>query len=502
MHTSYKMNKSKTVRKKGARPQSAKTAVINLTDLMRIQREIIPSINEEKNRRLYDEKLKENSNSHILKFKGDGLRVDNNNLDFYYDKIKEKFIDEELRKRKIDEIEREFAQNEKRTINDRAKKLIFLNQDDIKEFRSSMLLSDCMNERKYQQDIKNKQKATNDFIEEKYHLQDLENMAKYDQKEKEKNDLLIRKKKEQTRIIKEQMEEVKMKKIQEYQEKEIEGFMAHQDYLDGVKEDEIKAEKEKERKNKLREEFIQGNEEAKVRKRERLLKEIEDEKKREEFRLEKDRLEEIKKKKAEEILKRQQNERQKMIDKQYDYLMSLQKKEEKILEKQKKEDEEKKFLEDKKKLDRFNKMKREMEEDRNEQMEQKQRIKNQQRKDENNFLDNWKMRMKQLERDEKQEKEEKRKRNKEIQSYQLNQIKEKKDKEIVKKEKDKIISKDTEKMLKKEKDEYMEYVLGWVDIYRQQGKDITPLMVEINKYRRRNNLNTEYEIKSKSKYEQ
>ena len=57
-------------------------------------------------------------------------------------------------------------------------------------------------------------------------------------------------------------------------------------------------------------------------------------------------------------------------------------------------------------------------------------------------------------------------------------------------------------MLKKEKDEYMEYVLGWVDIYKQQGKDITPLMIEINKYRRRNNLNTEYEIKSKSKYEQ
>ena len=37
---------------------------------------------------------------------------------------------------------------------------------------------------------------------------------------------------------------------------------------------------------------------------------------------------------------------------------------------------------------------------------------------------------------------------------------------------------------------------------RQQGKDITPLMIEINKYRRRNNLNTEFEIKSKSKYEQ
>ena len=84
----------------------------------------------------------------------------------------------------------------------------------------------------------------------------------------------------------------------------------------------------------------------------------------------------------------------------------------------------------------------------------------------------------------------------------MNQIKEKKSNEIKKKDKDNVISKDTDKMLKKEKDEYMEYVLGWVDIYKKQGKDITPLMIEINKYRRRNNMNTEYEIKSKSKYEQ
>ena len=31
------------------------------------------------------------------------------------------------------------------------------------------------------------------------------------------------------------------------------------------------------------------------------------------------------------------------------------------------------------------------------------------------------------------------------------------------------------------------------EIYKQQGKDITPLMSEINKYRRRNHLNKDYE---------
>ena len=231
MHTSYRMNRPKSSKKRNPRPQSAKTGVINLTDLMRIQREIIPSINEEKNRRLYDQKLKENSNAHILKFRGDGLRVDKNNLGYYYDQIKTKYIDEEMRKRQIDEIEKEFAENEKRTVNDRAKKIIFQNQDDIKEFRSKMLLSDCMNERKYQQEIKNLKKATNDYIEEKFHAQDLENMAKYDKKEKEKYDLLLKKKNEQMKIINEQMQEAKEKKIKEFQEKEIEGFLARQDFI-------------------------------------------------------------------------------------------------------------------------------------------------------------------------------------------------------------------------------------------------------------------------------
>jgi len=81
------------------------------------------------------------------------------------------------------------------------------------------------------------------------------------------------------RIINEQMQEAKFRRIKDNQEKEIEAFMARQHYLDGVKEGEIKAEKERERKNKLKEEFIKGKEEAKVRKRNKIPQEIEDEKK-------------------------------------------------------------------------------------------------------------------------------------------------------------------------------------------------------------------------------
>ena len=71
---------------------------------------------------------------------------------------------------------------------------------------------------------KNLKKATNDYIEEKFHAQDLENMAKYDKKEKEKYDLLLKKKNEQMKIINEQMQEAKEKKMKEFQEKEIHLF--------------------------------------------------------------------------------------------------------------------------------------------------------------------------------------------------------------------------------------------------------------------------------------
>ena len=496
--TYYKDTQKK---RKGARPQSAKAGMINLSDLMRIQREIIPSINEEKNRDIYEKKLKQNSNAHMLNFKGQGLHVDKNNSGYYYDKVKSNYIAEEMRKRKLDEIEKEFSQREKKTINDRAKKMLFENQDDIKEFKSKMLLSDCMNERKFQQDIKNLQKQQNNFIEEKFYAQELENMANYDKKEKLKNDLYKQKKNEQMKIIKNQVEESKIKRLQEFQEKEVEGFMIHQDYLDGVKADQKAAEEENIRKKKLRDDFIKGNEEAKERKREKLIKEREEEKKIEEFRLAKEKLEDVKKKKAAEILKRQQNERQKMIDKQFEVLMGLKQKEEKILEKQKKEDEEKKILEEKIKKEKYEQLLKDMEHERSEQIAEKQQKKIQQKKDDNNFMDSWKIRIKQLERDEKDEKEKIRNRNKEIQKYQLNQIKEKKDQNLIDKERDKNICYDTNKLLKDEKDEYMEYVLGWVDIYKKQGKDITPLMIEINKYRRRNNLNTEFEVKSKSKYQ-
>ena len=92
-----------------------RTATINLSDFMRIQKEIIPSKNALIERKNYDEKLKTASRGHILNFP-------DSNVKNFNEKQKEKFLRDEMRRRKIDEIEKEYQEKEKNLVNMRAKK--------------------------------------------------------------------------------------------------------------------------------------------------------------------------------------------------------------------------------------------------------------------------------------------------------------------------------------------------------------------------------------------
>ena len=96
--------------------------------------------------------------------------------------------------------------------------------------------------------------------------------------------------------------------------------------------------------------------------------------------------------------------------------------------------------------------------------------------------------MKQLDQDEKEEKKQIRQRNKEVQQYQLQQMKDKKMRATQDFEKRNEIAIQTQKLLKDEHDDYFEYVTGWINEYQKQGKDITPLLLELKRYKKRNNL--------------
>ena len=471
------------------RPRTAKVGYINLSDFRRIQNEII---NEPKQtREQYEQTLRAYNQTHLSKFPEE-IKP---NLK---EREKEEFIQNELRRRKLDEIENEYNLKEKEMYRENAKKLNFLNQDDIKSFNSKLLTSDCLNERKFQENINKLKKETEKKINERYYQKELEQMEEFDRKENEKLKILNQKKQEQMKIINDQLQQARMKKLEEKEEKDIEGLIMQKQYEKGLEEDKKKEEEKRQHQKFLMQEFIEGNQQAQKLKQENAKKELELDRKIQLEKMKKDKLEDLKKKHAKEIFEKKQEIRQKIIDEQIKNLEEIKQEQERILNKQIKEAEEKKDKEEKIKQARYNKLKKEMEENREKKRKENELKKIKAKKDDKDFIENWKMRMKQLEKDEQEEKNLLYKRNKDLQKYHINQINEHKKKEEIEKNKKKGIQEKTRNIIKDERDDYMEYVLGWVDKYQKEGKDITPLIIEINKYRRRNGLN-EFEIKSRYK---
>ena len=458
-----------------------RTATINLSDFMRIQNEIIPSKNAIVERKNYDEKLKNASRAHILNFPDSKVKNFN-------EKQKEKFLRDEMRKRQIDQIEKEYQQREKNLVNMRAKKINFENQDDIKSFHSQLLVSDCLNERRFQQDIKRQKKEMEDNLNKRYHEMEIEKMREYDKNEELKKQKEEMKKKERMQIIDDQIKEMKFKRLQDYQEKEVEGVLMKAEIEKNLEEDKKKEEEIKKNQKFQMEEFIKANEALQQKKKEKIEKEKEEDRKIELYAMKKEKLEDLKKKVAKENFDRKQAERQKMIDAQIKNLAEIKKNQERIFEKQVKEAEEKKEREEEIKKQRYDKLFKEMQENRELKRKQNQEKKLKQKKEDLAFMDSWKDRMKQLERDEKEEQMQIKKRNKELAEFQRSQYAEKKKKAVDEFRKITDRAYVTEKMIKDEEDDYMEYVMRWVEQYKREGKDIKPLIIEINKWRKRHGM--------------
>ena len=458
-----------------------RTATINLSDFMRIQNEIIPSKNAIVERKNYDEKLKNASRAHILNFPDSKVKNFN-------EKQKEKFLRDEMRKRQIDQIEKEYQQREKNLVNMRAKKINFENQDDIKSFHSQLLVSDCLNERRFQQDIKRQKKEMEDNLNKRYHEMEIEKMREYDKNEELKKQKEEMKKKERMQIIDDQIKEMKFKRLQDYQEKEVEGVLMKAEIEKNLEEDKKKEEEIKKNQKFQMEEFVKANEALQQKKKEKIEKEKEEDRKIELYAMKKEKLEDLKKKVAKENFDRKQAERQKMIDAQIKNLAEIKKNQERIFEKQVKEAEEKKEREEEIKKQRYDKLFKEMQENRELKRKQNQEKKLKQKKEDLAFMDSWKDRMKQLERDEKEEQMQIKKRNKELAEFQRSQYAEKKKKAVDEFRKITDRAYATEKMIKDEEDDYMEYVMRWVEQYKREGKDIKPLIIEINKWRKRHGM--------------
>jgi hypothetical protein len=457
---------------------------ITYSDFLRIKNEIVPSNEELERRKAYDERLKEISKNRAKKWP-DSLEMKKKyQLEF----TKRKFLEEENRRRKIDEEEAKFQKIQNNLVVERAKNLLFMEQEPVKRFNATMMYSDMLKEREFQDDIKQKKKSINDLIEKKFYEQELKKMEEFDKKELEKKRLEELKKLERMKIVNEQLQESKIKRIQDYQEKIVEGELMKIAMKKALEEDKRKEEELNRLKAEQRQQFIDSNIELEKLKEEKRKKELEEDKKIEEFAFKKQQLEDLRKKVENDKFKEKQAQRQKLIDAQIEYLTNLKNKEDARIEKSIKESEEKKQAEEKKKQDRFNMLQAEIKQQREDVKRKKEEQKLKEKNEDMKFVEEWKNKMKLLEQQERDEKIAKKIRDKNLAEYQRLQLEEKK--RIAKADFYKL-NEDAYKIkyqLGKEDDDFIKYAEYWIREYKKQGKNINPMLLELKSYKKLNNF--------------
>ena len=217
-------------------------------------------------------------------------------------------------------------------------------------------------------------------------------------------------------------------------------------------------------------------------------KEIEEDKKIQEFAFKKQQLADLRKKIEEEKEKEKQRQRDKLEAAQMAYYNSMKKNENEILEKSLKEAEDRNALEAKKEKEKRDKMMNDIKEQIKIDKERKEaeRIKN--REEDMQYIDDYKRKLKILEDAEKEEWLAKRQKNKDLADYQKLQYEERKRLAL---DNFRQFNEDSYKNLRRleiEDDDFIKYAEYWIKEYKQQGKNITPLLLELKRYKRNYSL--------------
>ena len=235
----------------------------------------------------------------------------------------------------------------------------------------------------------------------------------------------------------------------------------------------------------MRDEFVRNNAELKEYKKVLKAKETEEIRKIEDYAVAKEMRENLKKRKEQERFERKQAIRQKIIDEQIENLARIKSREDEILSKHKVEAEAKYEANEKSKRDKFMEAKRQMDDFRELTVAKRTVQKEMEKKADKNFVDLWKMRMKDLEREEKTEKQEIYCRNKNLERINLNMAENRKISAAEQFVKDNEEALKTKLMLQTENSEFLEFSEDIIKEYAAQGKEIGPLLLELKKYRKR-----------------
>ena len=459
-------------------------SVISLSNLKEMQNIIEPILTKKELRKNIDLELRKISQNRISRWKNSIQ----NSTNLALEKKKLEFIKKEAFRQKLDEEERKY-QNMRYNLNlSRAKDYYFNSKDLVKSFNSSMLYSDILKEREKQIELNKSIKLQKEKEEENWIKKEKEQMIEYDIKELEKKKLRRNKSEAEMNIIRQQFEEAKFKKLLEIQDNYIEGEIIKKEAKNALLNEQKKKEMVKLATIKQNEEFVKLNEGVKKNIDKRKQKEIEDDKLIEIHAKYKEELENLKKRKEQEKFEEKQKKQQKLIDIQFENLIKLkeeqERKENKDIEIKINKDEN----DEKMKKDKRNKILKEIEAHRLDIIKRKKEIKLKEKIEEMKEIEEIRKKIIEEREKEKNEYLMRRKKTKDLHEYYKEQVELKKKmafNDFVFEIRNGLNNKE---IINQEEDEFLKFAEEKIKLYQEQGKNIMPMLLELKKYKKSNNL--------------
>ena len=458
--------------------------IITLSNLREIQNIISPVPTKAELRKSVDVEIKKLSDEKTSKWKN----TIKNALKLKLEQEKNDFIKKESYRQKLDEEERKYQNMRYNLSLQKAHDYYFNSKDIVKSFNTSLFYSDILKEREKQIEINNERRKQREKEEENWVIKDREKMFQAELKELEKKKLRKTKSEAEMNIIKQQFNNVKYKRLLELQDNYIEGELIKK---------QAKADVLRERKNKemiklaqikKNEEFVKLNEELKKEAEKKKLKELEEDKKIEMEAKKQEKMENIKRQKEQEKFNEKLKRQQKLIDVQFENLKRIKEEQEKRVNKDVEIRMVREENEAKIKMEKRNKLLKDIEEQRLENLKRREENRKKQRQDELNEIEEIRRKINEEREKEKNEYLMRKQKVKDLHEYYRQQIEEKKKKafnDFVIEKRDGLQNRD---MINKEEEEFFKFAEEKIKNYHEQGKNIVPMLLELKKYKKNNSL--------------
>ncbi|KAM3129741.1 hypothetical protein pb186bvf_018132 [Paramecium bursaria] len=308
-----------------------RTAIIPYSEIRRIQLECFGT--EDNSKQIQKLELYAKSQDRVKKWPNtiNALRKKKDQTRF------ERFKADEEERRRIEQEEAIYQAQVKKEILERANQQIYENNDRVRAFQGKLLMTDVLQERDAQLEMKEYKRELEKTREQMHHEEILDNVARLEQLEAIKKQELFKKKAETKKIIQEQHEQMINTHIKAIQNEKIEGELIKAKALQLIKDEEDAANARKRKQLENMDEVRRDNENLKEMKRQQLKKEQEEEERIIAYAKKKDQIIEMRKMREELKFKEKLAQRQRLIDAQTANLKSQQENREKLLNKQIKE---------------------------------------------------------------------------------------------------------------------------------------------------------------------